>query len=162
VTLGSYEEWCAWCRDPLLTLGCRDPVERIATAKANDPHRQFVREVFNTWWEAHGSVPTKASKLSDRVTALLDPQGRGRQYLATRLVGLVDTRAAGFVLTRQEPAGTWGAATYALIKSDSPDAIGHRGHRTDRAGGPATAGPMGPMSPMPDAVEDAPKWEIEL
>jgi hypothetical protein len=37
VTLGSYEERCAWCRDPLLTLGCRDPVERIATAKANDP-----------------------------------------------------------------------------------------------------------------------------
>ena len=38
--LGSYEMWAEWCRDPLLTLGCRDPVERIELLKANDPRRQ--------------------------------------------------------------------------------------------------------------------------
>ena len=38
--LGSYEMWAEWCRDPLLTLGCRDPVERIKSLKANDPRRQ--------------------------------------------------------------------------------------------------------------------------
>jgi len=30
--LGSFESWCDWVRDPLLTLGCRDPVERIESA----------------------------------------------------------------------------------------------------------------------------------
>src|SRR5262249_23108671 len=35
--LGSYETWAQWVRDPLLTLGLRDPVERIANIKANDP-----------------------------------------------------------------------------------------------------------------------------
>jgi hypothetical protein len=28
--LGSFEIWCEWARDPLLTLGCCDPVEQIA------------------------------------------------------------------------------------------------------------------------------------
>jgi hypothetical protein len=28
--LGSYEVWGQWCRDPLLTLGTRDPVDRLA------------------------------------------------------------------------------------------------------------------------------------
>jgi putative SOS response-associated peptidase YedK len=31
--------------------------------------------------------------------------------------GLAGTRAAGFVLTRQEPAGKWGAATNSLVRT---------------------------------------------
>jgi hypothetical protein len=46
------------------------------------------------------------------VPALLDPQRRGRQFIAARLVQLAGTRAGGFVLTRQEAAGKWGKATY--------------------------------------------------
>jgi hypothetical protein len=49
------------------------------------------------------------------VRALLDPQGRGRQHIAARLVQPTGTRAGGFVLTRQEPAGKWAAATYLLV-----------------------------------------------
>jgi len=48
------------------------------------------------------------------VRALLDPQGRGRQFVAARLVQLAGTRAGGFVLTRQEAAGKWGTGTYSL------------------------------------------------
>jgi hypothetical protein len=48
-------------------------------------------------------MPIKASNLAEPVKAIGDPQGRGRQYLATFLSGLANTRAAGFVLTRQEP-----------------------------------------------------------
>jgi putative DNA primase/helicase len=29
-SIGNYEVWARWVRDPLLSLGCRDPVERIA------------------------------------------------------------------------------------------------------------------------------------
>lgn len=53
-------------RDPLLTLGCRDPVERIEALKANDPYRQRIAEFFKTWWEAHGDKPIKASELAER------------------------------------------------------------------------------------------------
>ena len=37
---------------------------------------------------------------------------------------------AGFVFTRQAPAGKWGAATYALKKTaEDGDHREHRGHR---------------------------------
>ncbi len=70
------------------------------------------------------------SQLDPMVEQLADPQGRGRQYLATRLANLAGTRIAGFVLTRQEAVGRWGKATYALKKTaEDGDHRGHRGHR---------------------------------
>jgi hypothetical protein len=155
--LGSFEQWAEWCRDPLLALGCRDPVERIEALKANDPRRQRIADMFRTWWELHGATPIRANQLSDPVKAIADPQGRGRQYIATFLSGLAGTHAAGFVLIRQEPAGKWTAATYTLTPAAS---MGRTGHRTDRTDGPNGAvskppvGPMGPMGPMPDAAGD--------
>src|ERR1700720_548508 len=91
--LGSYEPWAEWCRDPLLTLGCRDPVERIEALKANDPRRQQLAELFGAWWQHHGATPVSVKDLNDAVKQIADPQGRGRQYLATRIAGLAGTRA---------------------------------------------------------------------
>jgi hypothetical protein len=48
--LGSFEVWCQWCRDPLLTLGMQDPVTRIAEIKANDPRRRALVEIFDAWF----------------------------------------------------------------------------------------------------------------
>jgi hypothetical protein len=152
--LGSFETWAEWCRDPLVALGCRDPVERIETLKAGDPYRQRIAELFRTWWEHHGQNPVKANELTDPVKAIADPQERGRQYLATFLTRLAGTHAAGFVLARQEPAGKWSAATYVLSKTMPVDPMGHRTDRTDRFGTAASA-PMTPMGPMPDEVEGA-------
>jgi hypothetical protein len=119
--LGSYEVWAEWCRDPLLALGCCDPVERIAALKTNDPRRRNIAELYAAWWEHHGNAPTKASDLAEPVRAIADPQGRGRQYLASHLAGLTGTRAAGYVLTGQEGASKWSVATYALAAT-SPTA----------------------------------------
>jgi putative DNA primase/helicase len=152
--LGSFETWTEWCRDPLLNLGCRDPVERIQVLKANDPRRQRIAELFQVWWEHHEASPVKANELAEPVKAVADPQGRGRQYLATFLAELAGTHAAGFVLTRQEPAGKWTAATYALTEA-VPTPIGHRTHRMDGLGGTARPSPASPMGPMPDAVDGA-------
>lgn len=115
--LGSFEEWGAWCRDPLLTLGCRDPVERIETVKADDPQRRRIVELFETWAACHGERPIKATDLARQVRALVNPQGRGRQFTAACLIQLTGTRAGGFVLTRQAAAGKWGTATYALRRT---------------------------------------------
>jgi hypothetical protein len=129
--LGSYEIWCEWVRDPLVTLGCCDPVERIQIIKARDPKRQQIAELFRAWHDCHREAPVKAAGLAEPVRRIIDPQDRGRQYIATRLGSLAGTRAAGFVLTRQDPVGVWGAATYALrqIASEPDDGTGHRGHR---------------------------------
>src|SRR5262249_52890301 len=146
--------------DPLLTLGCRDPVERIDAIKANDPRRRLIAELFDAWWKSHKSEPVKVNELSEPVKAIADPQGRGRQYLVALISGLAGTHAAGFELTRQDSAGKWNADTYALKQKlpraddekESPShRIGHRTHRTHDGGSPLEprpyASPYAP--PMP-------------
>jgi len=115
--LGSFEQWSEWCRDALLALGCCDPVERINAVKSDDPHRRRIIELFQSWQAHHADLPMKVADLAEPVRSLVDPQGRGRQFIASRLVQLTGTRAGGFVLTREEPAGKWGAATYSLVRT---------------------------------------------
>jgi len=122
--LGSFAQWCRWVRDPLLALGCQDPAERVSEAKERDHRRQAVADLFTTWWEKHRDLPVAVRNLHDDVKQVADPQGRGRQYLASQLEKLAGTRMASFILTRQAPAGKWGSATYALKKTGEPTTIG--------------------------------------
>ncbi len=50
---GSYGRWCRWARDPLLALGCQDPIGRIHELRAADPARENLAEIYGTWWEHH-------------------------------------------------------------------------------------------------------------
>ena len=163
-SLGSFPQWCCWVRDPLLALGCHDPAERVNEAKERDGRRQAIADLFAIWWERHGGQPTAVNDLHEDVKQAADPQGRGRQYLASHLEKLAGSRMAGFLLTRQRPAGKWGVATYALQETGaSGDHRDHRGDRvTDTAYAPygngeqrenrqtseASQTPMPPMVPM--------------
>jgi hypothetical protein len=74
------------------------------------------------------------SQLHDEVKLAADPQGRGRQHLASQLGKLAGTRMAGFMLTRQAAPGKWGVATYALRKTGgTEDHRDHRGHKVTDA-----------------------------
>jgi putative DNA primase/helicase len=112
--IGSFEDWAEWCRDPLLALGCRDPIERIDRVKADDPHRRWVVELFGAWNAHHDELPIKAADLAVPVRALVDPRGRGRQHIETRLMQLVGTCAGGFTLTKQDAASGRDAYVFAL------------------------------------------------
>lgn len=131
--LGSFGDWARWCRDPLVFLGCKDPAERVAEAKAKDPRRQNVKEIFGAWWDAHGDAPMAVADLAEAVRGVADPAGRGRQYLASRVRALDGTRTAGFVLVRSPSDGRWGKDRYSLR----------------RVAGEAEAEPPDPMPPMP-------------
>jgi hypothetical protein len=166
--LGSFETWASWSRDPLLELGCTDPVERIDALKARDPRRLHAVEVFRAWWEHHGVRRTAANQLADVVKALIDPQNRGRQYLVSEIAKLAGTNAGGFVLTRDGGDAKWTTATYVLSKFDAAEVEEHRGRRGHRGGTSSTdasetttpTGPVGdhppmtPMTPMLDEVRD--------
>jgi len=174
--MGSFEQWARWVRDPLVALGCQDPAERISAAKERDGRRQVITDLFTSWWKKHGDRPIAARDLHDEVRQTADPQNRGRQYLASFLEKLAGTRLAGFVFTRQAPAGKWGSATYVLKRTDG-GGDKHRGHRGHRPGDPPPdhldasnhdslsdegdsetgdrSVPMPPMLPMPPAA--APK-----
>ena len=117
LTLGSYAQWCSWVRDPLLNLGCRDPVERVREAKRRDPRRQALVGVLDIWWDRHGPSPVAANDLHEDVRQALAPQGSSRQYLAAQVEKLAGTRIGGYTLTRWSAAGKWGAATYTLEKA---------------------------------------------
>jgi putative DNA primase/helicase len=100
--LGSFENWAVWVRDPLVALGCRDPVDRISEIKARDPERQRVIALFGAWHDAHGDNPVKVTELAEAVRLIADPNNRGRQYLARTIGALAGTRLGGFVLERLE------------------------------------------------------------
>ena len=97
----------------------------------------------------------RAAELHDDVRLMLDPQGRGRQYVASALGKLDGARVGGFVLTMQATAGQWGAATYAVhVSGNREPHRGHRGHRNGGGAEPVPTGPMPPMVPMPDSTGD--------
>ncbi len=112
--LGSFDQWARWVRDPLLALGCCDPVERLVNAKQNDGHRQELVAVFRLWHQAHGDKPVTAHSLSQVVKDAMDPHKRGRQFIAAYLAKLAGARVAGFTLTKQAPDSKWSADSYAL------------------------------------------------
>jgi hypothetical protein len=154
--LGSFETWSEWCRDPLIALGCVDPVARIESLKAHDPKRQRVAEFFQAWWQQHHDTPIKLRDLDENAKAVIDTHNRGRQFISTVVAGFAGTYAAGFVLTRQEAAGKWGRTTYALQKTGPQDEEGHRGHRVHS--GETAAGNceslMTPMTPIPSELDE--------
>lgn len=114
VALGGYGQWASWVRDPLLTLGCADPVARIGETKAADPRRQEVANLLQTWHDCHGSNAIQQKQLDPRVLDILDPHGRGRQSVAARLLTFTGTRIAGLTLTRCKSEARWSPATYAV------------------------------------------------
>jgi hypothetical protein len=171
--LGSFEQWCKWVRDPLLALGCQDPVARVHEAKSRDNKRQQVAEFFNAWYEHFGDQPVALRELPETLNALIDPQNRGRQFVAAQVQKLTGTRLSGYLLTRQRPPGSWGVTTYALkVTSPVPPTL----NGDSLASTPPYAvqeseasGPMPPMPPMPlpvaeevIAASDPQRWRIKL
>jgi len=130
--LGSYEQWAQWCRDSLLALGCRDPVERVSQIKAADPKRRYVVEVFQRWWKHHADKDVTAADLHLEVKEAIDPNSKrtaddvlafSRQRVASFLRAHINTRLGGFVLT--EGLGTTNeqrnrVTTYRLMQEPTP------------------------------------------
>jgi hypothetical protein len=133
--LGSYELWAQWCRDPLLELGTRDPVDRIDEIKAADPKRRNLIAIFDQWWTSDADAVLKATDLAEEVIKLIDDKafvksdgagGSTLQYSRQRIAGFLarhtDTRVGGYILTKttQGPASKE-TAQYKLIRpADHP------------------------------------------
>lgn len=117
--LGGFEQWGAWARDPLLALGCQDPVAKIAKLKAADPVRLAKAEALRTWWQHHGKDKVTANDLHEAVKALLEPDlaKRTRQNIASLVSRLDGTRLAGFHLASNkddDKKGYWTPISYWL------------------------------------------------
>ena len=78
--LMSFDQYCRWVRDPLMALGCKNPVARIDELKMTDPKREHQITVFREWWRKHPrsedkfeTLPITASDLDTRVCEIVDP-----------------------------------------------------------------------------------------
>jgi hypothetical protein len=112
--LGSYEKWSDWCRDPLLSLGCADPVARIKVMKRDDPRRRELVALFAAWHHHHGDRPVTMANLAPEVLALANPYKHHQNWLTSRLTHLVGTRIGGFVFDRQDKNSDWAFHTYTV------------------------------------------------
>ena len=109
IPLGSYEVWAQWCRDPLLALGMRDPVDRIAEIKAADPRRRALVAIFEQWWVHHNNTIIRAKDIHQEVIKLIDDKATvkadgelqySRQRVAQFLAVNEGTLVGGYGLVR--------------------------------------------------------------
>jgi putative DNA primase/helicase len=128
--IGSFEKWAQWCRDPLLMLGCKDPIERIAEIKAADPRRREAVEFFDVWWAAHGDVLIKATDLAPEVIEHIDDKASrksdgslqySRQRVARFLKHYAGTRLGGYAFAQsKDNTRTRPIAHYKLLRTENP------------------------------------------
>jgi hypothetical protein len=116
IALGSYEQWAAWCRDPMLSLGCQDPVRRISEFRRDDPVRTEIAALFLLWHERHGQMPITLAKLNPDVRALLNPHNKGTNWVTSRLTSLHAARVGGFVFERVDKLAQYGFHSYRVRK----------------------------------------------
>jgi len=117
VPIGSFEQWASWVRDPLLALGCQDAILRNAEIKSDDPQRRSIVEFLLRWRSLYCDQRIKAADIDANLLRVADLAGRSRQAAATFLANHVDVRIAGLCLVRTRH-GRWGAAEYAVIKTE--------------------------------------------
>ena len=115
--LGSFELWSRWVRDPLLSLGCADPVARIAEIKRDDPERLQAVEFLTEWHVRYGRQPTPLESLRTDHRCLAGSHGKSRQALAQYMKRFSETRIGGFHVIR-ETHGKWGASTYIVTRTE--------------------------------------------
>src|SRR5262249_10372341 len=116
-----------WVRDPLLTLGLRDPVERIASIKTNDPKRRALIEIFDLWHQKHKGAPVRAAKLDPEIIQLIDNRARkkddgslqyNRQMVARFLTQRDGACVGGYMLTQgHEGKESKPIASYTLVRT---------------------------------------------
>ena len=99
LAMGSFEQWSEWVRDPLVDLGCKDPVEASRQAKAADPKRRETAELFAEWHKVHRGRAVAVKDLDDEVLALLNPDGQPRQWVTRKLQRMLGVRYAGYILS---------------------------------------------------------------
>jgi hypothetical protein len=113
---GSYERWAAWVRDPLLALGCADPVDAITEVRERDPARVNLIALFEAWVAHHGGW-VKADELDYQVKWLIDEKTRPAS-IRKRLNELIGTRLSGYELRgKSEGQGKHRTWTYFVVQS---------------------------------------------
>lgn len=75
-SLASYGEWSDLCRQPLLWLGCDDPINSIFESIAEDPDREVLGQLLVVWWAVFGKSGTMVrDAIREANRGVSDPTG---------------------------------------------------------------------------------------
>jgi hypothetical protein len=77
-SLAGYGLWSELCRQPLLWLGCNDPMESMFEAMAEDPDRETLKRLLAVWRSAFGKAP---AMVRDAVNSATRSGGRNADFL---------------------------------------------------------------------------------
>jgi putative DNA primase/helicase len=116
--LASYEEWSDLVRSPLVWLGCPDPVETMAEARAGDPVLTTLRTVLEAWNVAFGDEGKTTQQVAATFAQGFDPTTREGEALTelraalapvAAVRGIIDAVKLGYWLRKSKgrPAGGW-------------------------------------------------------
>jgi hypothetical protein len=115
--MGGFETWTTWVRDPLLTLGCPDIVERVLEAQQQDTARSADVAFFEIWHDAHGTRAVELREVSGNVAMHFGHDGKAatKHQLSKRLRNKAGTRAGGWLFERISE-GVGGASHRAVFR----------------------------------------------
>ena len=135
--LAGFGHWSDFCRQPLLWLGCEDPVPAPSEAMNDDPDRELLARLHAAWEAKFGGAPTRvrdavahASEYHNRGGELMDVlqeiagefgvinRGRLGKWIARHERQIVDGRR--FVRDRaKRSAEAWRVDSVLTVWSDS-------------------------------------------
>ena len=67
--LAGYNEWSDFCRQPLLWLGCADPIKSVFDAISDDPDRETLGQLLKEWHACFGNKPTMVREAVNLATS---------------------------------------------------------------------------------------------
>jgi hypothetical protein len=113
--------WDSWVRDPLIALGCTDPVRRMTEAKAADPERIAAAETLQLWHQKHGIKAVSAAELDSEIKLRVLPPGAGDRALPARLTLLVGMEVDGLAIKAYPKPTKWSVHKWGIVITRSED-----------------------------------------
>jgi putative DNA primase/helicase len=109
--IGSYEEWSAMVRAPLIWLGHADPVASMETAREEDPELSAIRELFGHWQEhlnlAEGYTTSAITSAACAKAATLAGDFSQQQFLRAEFRDLLLRQAGDGGAVNSRRLGKW-------------------------------------------------------
>jgi hypothetical protein len=80
-SLAGYGDWSDLCRQPLLWLGCADPVASVYEAMIEDPDRETLSRMLTAWQSVFGKMPAMVREAVKQASISLEENAELREVL---------------------------------------------------------------------------------
>jgi hypothetical protein len=102
--LVSYDEWSDLCRQPLLWLGCADPVASVFNAITEDPDRETLARLLCAWQLSFGKSPAMVRDAVQQTLAFHNRQSDLSEVIhdIAEEYGIINRRKLGRWIRRHE------------------------------------------------------------